>query len=65
MLTGLNARSIAVPSGDRLGLRAFSGASPDEGLQDYSFQRKPTENARPIWTVPKLVNSGLPALPKW
>jgi len=32
MCPRLDAAGIAVPSGDRLGLRAFSGAGPDEGL---------------------------------
>ena len=64
MCPRLKAAGIAVPSGDRLGLRAFSAARPDEGLQVYSFQRNPIDSARPIWTVPKLVSSGLPASPK-
>lgn len=31
----------------------------------YIFQRKAAETERPTWTVPKLVNCALPALPKW
>ena len=34
-------------------------------VEAYIFQRKAAETERPTWTVPKLVNCALPAVPKW
>jgi hypothetical protein len=47
MCLRLNAARITVPSGDRLGTPAFSGAGPDEGHQN--LPRRPILKVRPSY----------------